>query len=161
VKGRINRQVEQEGWLLLASLEHLPPASRVRLGEELLSRIEKEPGNKSFLWSLGRLGARVPFYGPLNCVVSAEAAGRWDHGTARTAGVDDACSLVNRQLAARTDDPVYDVEPEIRQAAIERLGAAGAEDELLESLRAYVPPTRADAVRIFGESLPEGLRLLS
>jgi hypothetical protein len=64
------------------------------------------------------------------------------------------------QLAARTDDPLRDVEPEFRQEAVRLLQAAGVGDELLESLRAYVPRSRAAAVRIFGESLPEGLRLL-
>jgi len=64
------------------------------------------------------------------------------------------------QLAALANDPLRDVEPQVRQAAIEKLSGVGADDELIQSLRTYVPPTRADAVRIFGESLPEGLRLI-
>jgi hypothetical protein len=63
------------------------------------------------------------------------------------------------QMAARTDDPLRDIEPDIRHAAIEKLAAAGADEQLVESLRTPLPPTRTDAARIFGESLPEGLRL--
>jgi uncharacterized protein DUF3731/Hsp70 protein len=160
VKGRLNRQVEREGLLLLASLEQLPPSVRVELGEEILGRIEEEPDNKSFTWALGRLGARVPFYGPLNCVVHAEAAARWAAALLDLPELTSHVATAVSQLAALTDDPLRDVEPAFREEAIRRLQAAGAGDEALESLRAYVPRNRAAAVRIFGESLPEGLRLL-
>ncbi|HWT03032.1 MAG TPA: Hsp70 family protein [Pyrinomonadaceae bacterium] len=160
VKGRINRQVEREGLLLLASLEHLPPQLRVELGDDLLGRIEEEPGNKSYTWALGRLGARVPFYGPLNCVVPAGAAARWAASLLALPELTIHVAASVAQLVARVDDPLRDVEAELRQEAIGRLEAAGAGEELLEGLRVYVPPSRAAAVRIFGESLPEGLRLL-
>jgi len=161
VKGRINRQVEREGLLLLASLEHLPPFIRVELGEELLERIEGEPGNKSFIWALGRLGARVPFYGPLNCVVPPEAAARWAAALLALPELTVHVITAVSQLAARTEDPLRDVEPHFRQEVTRRLQEAGAGEEALEGLRAYVPRSRAAAVRIFGESLPEGLRLQS
>jgi Ethanolamine utilization protein EutJ (predicted chaperonin) len=159
VKGRLNRQVEREGLLLLASLEHLPPAVRVELGEEILARVEEEPGNKSFIWALGRLGARVPFYGPLNCVVPAAAAERWAAVLLALPEVSAQVATAVSQLAALTDDPLRDVAPQFRKEAIRLLAEAGAGEEVLEVLRAYVPRNRAAAVRIFGESLPEGLRL--
>jgi hypothetical protein len=160
VKGRINRQVEREGLLLLASLEHLPSNIRMELGEALLARIEEEPDNKSFTWALGRLGARVPFYGPLNCVVSAEAATRWTDSLLALPELTTHVASAISQLAARTDDPLRDLEPGFRQEVIRRLEEAGANEEILEGLRTHVPRSRAAAVRIFGESLPEGLRLL-
>jgi hypothetical protein len=160
-KGRLNRQVEREGLLMLASLEHLSTSLRVELGREILARIEEEPGNKSFTWALGRLGARLPFYGPLNCVVPAEAAERWAATLLALPELTPAVATAVAQLAARTDDPLRDVEPEFRLEAFRRLQAAGVADELIEGLRACVPRSRAAAVRIFGESLPEGLRLTS
>jgi hypothetical protein len=160
-KGRLNRQVEREGLLLLASLEQLPTDLRVELGEEILERIEAEPGNKSFTWALGRLGARVPFYGPLNCVVPAAAAARWAAALLALPEPTSHVATAVSQLAARTDDPLRDVEPNFREEAIRRLQEAGAGEEALEALRAYVPRSRAAAVHIFGESLPEGLRLQS
>ncbi|HEX8148817.1 MAG TPA: Hsp70 family protein [Pyrinomonadaceae bacterium] len=158
-KGRLNRQVEREGLLMLASLEHLPPSVRVELGEEILARVGEEPGNKSFTWALGRLGARVPFYGPLNCVVPAGAAERWAGSLLALPELTPAVATAVSQLAARTDDPLRDVGPGFRLEAVRRLREAGVADELVEGLRAYVPRSRAAAVRIFGESLPEGLRL--
>ena len=158
-KGRLNRQVEREGLLMLASLEQLPSHLRVELGEEILARIEEEPGNKSFTWALGRLGARVPFYGPLNCVVPAEAAERWVGSLLALPEFTPAVATAVSQLASRTDDPLRDVGPEFRDETIRRMQEAGVSEELVEGLRAYVPRSRAAAVRIFGESLPEGLRL--
>ncbi|MDQ3258780.1 MAG: molecular chaperone DnaK, partial [Acidobacteriota bacterium] len=158
---RLNRQIEQECWLLLASLEHLSASMRVTIGEELISRIEEEPDNKGYIWALGRLGARVPFYGPLNCMVPAEAAARWARLLLTSSEITPHVASAIVQLTALTNDRLRDVEPEMRYAAIEKLTAAGADAGLIESLRTLVPPTRADAVRIFGESLPEGLRLLA
>ena len=133
---------------------------RASLGEELVSRIEEEPDNKSYLWSLGRLGARTPLYGPLNCVVPAEVAGRWVTTLLRLPTLSSHSAAATVQIAALANDPLRDVEPEVRQAVVEKLSGAGIDDELIGSLRTYFPPTRADAVRIFGESLPEGLRLI-
>ena len=76
-KGRVNRQLEYEEWRLVASLEHLLASTRALLGHELLAKIRKEPGDAIWLWSLGRLGARIPLYGPLHSVVAAEIAGEW------------------------------------------------------------------------------------
>jgi len=158
--GRLNSQVEHEGWRLLASLEHLPASARVSLGKELLVRIKKEPADKAWLWSLGRLGARIPLYGPLNCIVGVETASKWldvlldlSEFTAETAS-----AVV--QLGSRTDDRLRDIDDGLRQRAIDRLAAAGISDELSRALHQYVQPAQADATRIFGDSLPEGLRIV-
>ena len=159
--GWINRQVEQEGWLLLASLEHLAAYIRVTLGEELINKIREEPGNKSYLWSLGRLGARIPFYGPLNCIVPVEKVANWLKILLRLPELTPHVASTVVQLGARTGDPLRDIDDELRDQAVAKLQAAGIADELIQSLREYIPPSRTDAVRIFGESLPEGLRLVS
>jgi len=61
--------LEYEAWRLLASLEHLPAGTRAPLGRELLAKIRKQPADAIWMWSLGRLGARIPLYGPLHSVV--------------------------------------------------------------------------------------------
>ncbi|HVG21403.1 MAG TPA: Hsp70 family protein [Blastocatellia bacterium] len=158
--GRLNTQIEHEGLRLLASLEHLPAQTRVGLGRSLLARIKEKPANKGYLWSLGRLGARIPFYGPLNSVVPADTAAEWIKALLNLPEMTtDAASAVV-QLGARTEDAGRDVSDALRDKAIARLAQAGIPDDLIESLRAYVPPARSDAQRIFGESLPEGLRLV-
>jgi molecular chaperone DnaK (HSP70) len=158
--GRLNTQIEREGWRLLASLEHLPAPTRVALGKELLIKIKEQPANQSFLWSLGRLGARIPLYGPLNCVIPAEVAAQWMRSLLRLPELTPDVASAVVQLGARTNDAHRDVDADARWDAMVRLNEAGLAGALIESLREYVPPGRNDAVRIFGESLPEGLRLV-
>jgi molecular chaperone DnaK (HSP70) len=160
LKGRLNTQVEREGWRLLASLEYLPANTRVALGQELLGKIKEHPGNKSFLWSLGRLGARIPLYGPLNCVVPVENAALWIRSLLQLSDLTPDVASAIVQLGALTGDPQRDIDGDLRWAALVKLNGAGMTEGLLESLREYVPPGRKDAIRIFGESLPEGLRFV-
>jgi hypothetical protein len=160
LSGRLNTQVEREGWRLFASLEHLSAQTRVALGKELLGKIKEHPTNQSFLWSLGRIGARIPLYGPLNCLVPTEVAGQWMRSLLRFPDLTPDVASAVVQLGARTNDPHRDVDSDLRWEAMVRLNEAGLAGSLIESLREYVPPGRNDAVRIFGESLPEGLRLV-
>ena len=159
--GRVNRQLEYERWRLFASLEHVLATSRASLGEKLLAKIRKEPDDAIYLWSLGRLGARIPLYGPLHSVVAAETAGEWLKALLDlplfTAATQSAIVL----LARRTDDRSRDVDDALREQAIARLTILGAADDTIQLLSKYVPPERADAVRSFGESLPSGLQVIS
>ena len=157
---RPNTQIEYEGYRLLASLEHLPAPTRIAIGKTLLDKIKDKPANKGYLWSLGRLGARIPFYGRLNCVVPVEVAGGWVERLLALPELTPDAALAVVQLGARTGDMERDISEALRNKVIARLGKSGHADELIESLRTYVPPARTDALRIFGESLPEGLRLV-
>jgi hypothetical protein len=160
-KGRVNPQLEHEEWRLLASLEHLLASTRASLGHELLLKIRKEPGDAIWLWSLGRLGARIPLYGPLHSVVAPEIAGEWLKALLESSTFTAATVSAIALLARRTDDRSRDVDDAIREQAISRLIALGNSEETIQLLSKYVPPERADAVRSFGESLPSGLQVVS
>jgi hypothetical protein len=159
-KGRANRQLEGEQWRLLASLEHLLGTARASLGDDLLSKIRKEPENAILLWSLGRLGARIPLYGPPHSVVAPEIASNWVKAlldfSAFTAATASAIALIAR----RTEDRSRDIDDVIRERTISRLLALEVDEEIIQLLSKYVPPERADAVRSFGESLPSGLQVV-
>jgi molecular chaperone DnaK (HSP70) len=161
-KGRLNRQLEYETWRLVASLEHLLGSTRASLGKELLAKLKKEPEDAIWLWSLGRLGARIPLYGPLHSVVAPEIAGEWlkallDFSSFMAVTASAAIVLIAR----RTDDHSRDIDDAIREQAITRLRALGIAEGTIQLLSKYVPPERADAVHSFGESLPPGLQVVS
>jgi hypothetical protein len=158
---RLNRQVEHEAWRLLANLEHLPGPLRVSLGNQLLAKIKKEPAASAWLWSLGRLGARIPLYGPLSCVVAAETASSWMKALLDLPEFTTPAALAVVHLGSYTGDPLRDIDEELRHAAVARLTAAGVAGQLTQRLQKYVPPTLADAVHMFGESLPKGLHFVS
>jgi hypothetical protein len=154
-----NPQIVRESWRLLASLERLDREQRTRLGDELAARLRRDSRNASLLWALGRIGARVPLYGPLSSVVPPAAAERWLEALLAIApGSGDALAAA-AQLVARTDDPVRDVRDEARESVIARLLHAGASPDAIRPVREPVAADRTMGARLFGESLPEGLSL--
>ncbi len=155
---RVNPQVQREAWRLLASLEHLAAGERTKLGEVLLDRLKRDPDNASYLWAIGRLGARVPAHGPVTAVIPPAKAEPWverllglGRMTAETAG-----AIV--QVAGRSDDPLRDVSDAVRQKAAVRLEAAGFSSEARALVEVRAAASR-DPLQVFGEALPAGLRL--
>ena len=156
---RLNVQMIREAWRLLASLERLDRAQRIRLGDELIARLRRESQNASFLWAAGRFGARIPLYGPLNSVVPPAVAERWLEALrALRAPAGEAVAAV-AQISARTDDPARDIIDDARQLTVKWLEAAGAPADIVRSLHQPVPLDLLSRSRTFGEDLPEGLRL--
>jgi hypothetical protein len=156
---RVSPQVELQAWRVLASLERLAAPIRVALGRELLGRVLADPSAKSHLWSLGRLGSRVPLYGPLDCVVPPETASAWIDALLALRPVTLEVGHAVAQIGARTNDLDRDIGEEPRRAAIAKLARAGLPEKTFARLSEVVP-ARAEASRLFGESLPEGLRLV-
>jgi hypothetical protein len=155
---RINAQIEREGWRLLASLERLDSGQRARLGDAMIERLRRDARNRSWLWAIGRFGARVPLYGPLSSTVSPAVAERWiDALLARPLSADSAAAIV--QLGARTDDPARDIGEDARARAVTALQAAAIPAETGKALISVVPAGRVDLAQAFGEALPAGLRL--
>jgi hypothetical protein len=133
--------------------------ARVRIGDELLARLARDPTSASLLWAIGRLGARVPLYGPLNSVVAPVDAARWLRTLASFKHVtaDMAAALVH--IGALTGDPLRDVDEETLAAVRERLTSVGIDSAATRPLRQILPPSSADTNWVFGEPLPNGLRL--
>jgi molecular chaperone DnaK (HSP70) len=145
---------------LAASLERVDPALKHKAGEAVFARIAREGPAPHLLWALGRLGARVPFHGSGHTCLSAAAAEEW---LARLAALsvksaDLACPAAQR--ARWAGDRARDVGPEARETALRILERAGAPGALARTVREPVALEAADEVRIFGEGLPAGLRLV-
>jgi molecular chaperone DnaK (HSP70) len=160
-KKRINRQLEYEKWRLLANLEHLQATIRASLGHELMAKIRKEPGDAIWLWSLGRMGARIPLYGPLHSVVEPEIAGEWLKALLDLPTLTTVTGSAIALIARRTDDRSRDIDETLREQAISSLMALRIGEETVQLVAKCVPPERADAVRSFGESLPSDLEVVS
>jgi molecular chaperone DnaK (HSP70) len=155
---RLNPQIERESWRLLATLERLDASHRAKLGEALLEKVRREPRNASWLWALGRCGARLPLYGPLNTVVGADVAEAWIERLLSVRELTPDVAAAVAQIGAATGDPARDISPAAAEAAATRLLGAGF-DGAAERLRHVIAADRAEAGRVFGEALPEGLRL--
>jgi molecular chaperone DnaK (HSP70) len=144
---RINNSLHREMWRTASSMELIPSANRVQLGDALLRQGKESGFNDVVLWCLSRLGARQLFYGPNNLVLPPSVATRWIEALLPVPKATDA--LVS--LARRTGDPTRDI-----PAAT------------LTAVKAKWPDFDPDAERddralgrIYGEELPSGLTLAS
>jgi hypothetical protein len=156
---RLNPQIERESWRLLASLERLDAGYRTRLGDELLERIRRDPRNASWLWAIGRLGARSPLYGPLNSVVPPAVAERWiDALVQMPKGLSPDVAAAIARIGGRTGDEARDIREDVSRQVAEALQASGFSGEAAR-LTSAVAVDEAEAGRVFGEALPEGLRI--
>lgn len=151
-----------EIWRLLASLELLSGSAKLELGDLLAARLGKEKAPavaEAQVWALGRLGARVPLYGPLNVVVPVEAAETW---LARLMSARDAGPLhllAVMQLARRTHDRYRDIAEPLRRDVLDWLAVHSARAHFQELVRDGGRLAADEAGLIFGEGLPRGLRL--
>lgn len=145
---------------LLTSLEHLLTSARVSLGKRLLAEIRKYPEDAICSWSLGRLGVRIPLYGPLHSVVPVETAEERLKILLDLPLLTVATQSALVMLARRTDDRSRDISVELREQVITRLMTLKGGDNAIRLLSNYVPPVRADAISSFGESLPPKLQVI-
>ena len=139
---------------LWGALEALPQELKIETGEQLLAEIAAGAGGRAHVWALGRLGARQPAAGPLNCVVPPETAAAWaDALTGRGAEISLAIAL----LCRFTGDRFRDVPEDARQRAAKRLrGPAPHLADLVERGGIFDDEEQG---RILGDRLPSGLRL--
>jgi hypothetical protein len=140
---RLNNSLQREMWRTAASMELIPSANRVQLGDALLKQGKESGYNDVVLWCLSRLGARQLFYGPNNLVLPPSVATRWIETLLPIPKSADALIA----LARKTGDPTRDVSP----ATYDAVKAKAPDIEKERDERAMG--------RIFGEDLPSGLTL--
>ena len=153
-----------EMWRCVASLERLAPSLKEPVGDALASEFRK-PGLPAYAtWSLGRLGARVPLYGPANGVVHPATAGRWvqavlDREYAAGRETIDAVFALG-QMGRVSGDRARDLDETLRLRVIDRLLALGADEAQVGPVREYRELAVAQQGVALGDSLPVGLRLV-
>jgi molecular chaperone DnaK (HSP70) len=158
---RNQREGQDEMIRLVGSLERLSVAAKLQIGQWLLERVERDGPTPPLLWAIGRLGARVPFYGSANASIPAPQAAAWAKrllALPRARPEDLALALA--LLTRRTGDRARDVEPALRARVEARLVDSGAPQLFLRMVREVVELGAVERQRFFGESLPAGLKLL-
>jgi hypothetical protein len=154
-----------EMWRCAGSLERLPASVKQELGMVLAEHVKNRAAPPPALWCFGRLGARVPLYGPANTVVAPEVASgwaelllAWEPRGEREAG-DLRFAL--GQLARISGDRARDLDEAPRSRVLARLIDLGATDEQLLPVREYHELAVAQQSTALGDALPAGLRLVS
>jgi hypothetical protein len=147
----------------LGSFELLPVSTKIELGGmllDLLPRRKMEPVRPAILWALGRIGARVPVYGPLNGVMPTDTILLWLDGIMRAADEDPVQRLAVMQLARRTGDRYRDLPDKQRRKILKWLATQNAPAHFAELVRDGGQLDSEEQGLIFGEAVPKGLRIL-
>jgi molecular chaperone DnaK (HSP70) len=155
-----------------ASLERIPSAYKVEIGDWMLGQVmamppAPKPDAKTaatyarYLGALARVGARQSLQSSAHEVASIEAAERWlailmqlDWKRIEPAGFAAA------HIARKTGDRSRDIGEALRQQVLHKLAASGAPANWAAMVREVVELDQASATRMFGDALPPGLKLL-
>lgn len=152
-----------EIWRLLGSLELLSVPSKIELGDIIVELLPKKRLRKvgdAMAWALGRVGQRVPVYGPLNTVVPLAKAAEWLQALMSQDGGRTTDLLAAMQLARRTEDRHRDLAEGLRQEAAAWIRQHGGRDHLVKLAVDGGLLDHEEQSQVFGESLPQGLRIL-
>jgi molecular chaperone DnaK (HSP70) len=161
-----------EIWRLLGSLELLDVSLKIELGQLVLDlglRKGPEAVREASVWALGRLGTRVPVYGPLNMLVPVEVVEAWaqrlleldaDPDFVRRAGeLPKSAVFVGVQLTRRTGDRYRDVTDELRNVVQQWLVKRKAPQHFVTLVGEGGDLHEDEQVLVFSESLLPGLKI--
>jgi hypothetical protein len=152
-----------EIWRLLGSLELLNVELKIKLGSILLDILPKkriQPVRLAVVWAIGRLGSRVPLYGPLNTVLPSDKVAQWLPRLTRMLRNDPTDHLAVMQLARHTPDRYRNLPDEVRRVATDWSADNGAPQHYIDLVERGGTLDWEERGRIFGESLPAGLRIV-
>ncbi|MDV6343474.1 Hsp70 family protein [Nitrosomonas sp. Is37] len=146
---------------LVAALERLPAERKIEVGGWLLERLQKASESQQTWWAIGRIGARVPFYGSVHNVVPAEIAANWLQMVIELDWKKiQPAAFAATMLARMSGDRERDIPPELRAQIIQYLQKVKCPESWIEMVKHPTELQEADERSMYGESLPPGLRLV-
>jgi len=128
---------------------------------DLVARKRLEAKRSAIFWTIGRVGARVPTYGPLNTIVPVDLVSCWIERLLEEP-FDTQLAFVMMLLARRTRDRYRDIPDPLRARVVDWLSAvADAPPHFRDLVENGGALDSEEQSRAFGESLPRGLRLMT
>jgi hypothetical protein len=158
-----SKQELAEMWRVIASMERLPLPHKLKLGDELLHRMDSRKGREDavHLWALSRIGARVLLYGPLNAVVpAAHVAGWLEQLLAWDWPEPDKAGFPLAQLGRRTGDRARDLDDGVRARLAGFVRALPGGERAAHLVEQVVALEAREERVALGDTLPAGLRLV-
>jgi molecular chaperone DnaK (HSP70) len=155
-----------EMWRVAGCLDRIAETAKRQFAEALLKQLRRPPLAAHLLWSLARIGARVPLFGPLNTVVHVDLVQSWLDQLLTTVSADQVAAVAGEyrlalsSLARRTGDRHRDIDESLRDRVIERLRAVAASEHCVRLVAELSELDSEEQRAVFGDSLPAGLRLI-
>ncbi len=162
---KLNKELQERSYedmvRLAASLEHLPFDKKLQLIEWLFGRLQKAQYAQAHWWAIGRIATRTPFYGSTHNLLSAEHISfclpeLMDYDWRKEPYIGFAAVMMTR----KTGDRNLDINDDLRQQVIEKLKASRAPESWIEMVSEIKILTEDETKRVFGDALPNGLRLI-
>ena len=156
-----------EMWRCAASLERVGLPFRQNLADALHRKILQNPIEATDwqIWSLGKLGARIPTHGTIAAVLPKESAGDWIKTLlsvspkSETASRNLGSALV--QMGMATNHPDLDVPQDLRLEITAKLRTLECPEMMADILQGKkIDNSHQIAEATFGESIPLGLHLI-
>ncbi len=160
---KASKQELAEIWRVIASLERLAVQHKIKLGDELIRRMETRKGREDsvHLWALSRVGARTPLYGPLNLVVPASKVKDWVGQLVKWDWPEpDKVAFPLAQLGRRTGDRSRDLDDATRATLADFVRALPGGDRAAILVEQVVALEAREERVALGDTLPAGLRLV-
>lgn len=146
---------------LVATLERLPIKRKIEVGEWLLERLQKTSESSQTWWAVGRIGARVPFYGSVHNVVPVEIVTDWlQIAIKQDWKKNPVAAFAATMLARMSGDRERDIPPVLREQVVQNLHTAQSPPSWIALVQHATELQEADERSMYGDSLPPGLRLV-
>ncbi|CRX39164.1 hsp70 family protein [Estrella lausannensis] len=157
-KGRQEQYIVEELIRTLASFELIEIKDKIRLGNILLKTVKSGSVKESYLWSLGRVGARVPLYASVSSQVGKNVAEEWlKEALALPTGTKD-WKLLLAQLSRKTAADHLDISSQLREQV--KICLSGDTD-LIGLIEGGEDASSPLEETLLGDSMPLGLKLVS
>lgn len=157
-----------EAWRLAGALERIGVDEKqtfVRHATQTLRRGVAPPLASALLWAIGRIGSRVPVYGPLNLTIAASPVQRIVHDLVGSIGSSDdgevvrAAGLAVTLLTRRCDDRFRDVDEPTRAAAAHWLTETNQPHHFQKMVLSGGTWDHDEQTAVLGDTLPLGITL--
>ena len=158
IKNKSELYAYSEKMRALASFERLEFPLKIRLGEAILKRIQRNEAESCDYWALGRLGARHLAYGSVGQVLPKEIVSGWIEQLLAipiTTSNHEFLRFTFSQLARRITTRELNISDSLINRIIEKDNDATLKDAIFQTRTL----TQGEKDHIFGDHLPSGLIL--
>jgi hypothetical protein len=146
---------------LAGSLERVPVENKIELAQWLFKRLTKASETATSWWAVGRLAARIPFHGSSHNVIPADQVEEWlpqllTQDWRKAPHIAFAAVMMGR----RSGDRSIDLNEANLHKIADKLRSSKAPENWVAMIEQVVELDEADSGRVFGETLPPGLKLI-
>jgi len=160
VRGKSELNAYSEKIRALASMELIDIPMKLKLGNALIERIERQDPISADFWSLGRLGARHLIYGSQANVLPKETTEQWIARLLKLTDLNNKHMLQSvEQLARKTDHREINVSQETINAILKCYKTNPAIEQITDLLTKASNLTETEQEEMYGDKLPAGLSL--